>query len=370
MGNNIKKYSLYTIALFSIMVLLYKYFSYPSVIKTYGEIQKTELIDCFPRNSIVEKKGEKKSVFCEASGVVYIEKQKKVIIVHDKSVPSNIGSSVFKDTYSPKNKTLGNAVEYLQEDNIKNAKKYEDITLTPDKKYVIATTAFDRVKKGGDSWDNYNSLVYWPTSNPKNAQVVSLSKAKNSVHLRAEFAKILGLSDPYYFKIEGLTALENNRLLFGIREVGESYSQFDYTFKIISVSYAIDKGNLTLDNDFKQYNIDVNIDKKMGLSGLDYDVKNQLLYILGSYEEKMDSGNKKLGGALWVLTVNDFKKNAPPHRIMLNEKDPLVFFHKPEGITLLNSEDLLIIYDDDKELISDQVQREPHQTAYSIIHLF
>lgn len=370
-GIHIKTYIAYAVTLMIMIVLSYPYF-FHSPVKINGKINKTALMDCFPKNSTIEKKGKQKAIVCEASGVVYLEKQNKVIIVHDKSVPSAIGSAIFESAYSQEQETLANASEYLTNNAVNNAEKYEDISLTPDRQYVIATTAFDRIRKGETGWDNYNSLVYWSVNNPDGAKTVSLSntKEKNSVHLREKFAKALGLVEPYYFKIEGLTILENNQLLFGIREVGESYKKFDYTFKIVSVSYAINEGQLTLANDFKSYVVDVGNTGGMGLSGLDYDVDQQLLYILGSYEKENAAGKKQLGGALWILTLDDFNAHKPPHQIMLDDKNPLYFSHKPEGITVLNAEQLLIIYDDDKELVTAEKTREAHQTAYSIIQLF
>lgn len=372
-NNTLKKYSLYALlAMLAITATLWFYVSVwqKSALKTHAEISKTALLNCFEKGAVKKKKDKEKPLICEASGVTYLANQAQVIIVHDKSVPDQFGSSIFKTAYQKENETLDNKVQYLKNNAINHAKKYEDITLTADKHYVIATTAFDRVKKGETGWDNYNSLVYWPVNKPDSAKVVSPAKTNNSVHLREKFAQVLGLTDPYYFKIEGLTALNNNRLLFGIREFGKSYKDFSYTFKVISVSYTINAGQLQLKDDFKQHDLNINqTNNTMGLSGLEYDADKELLYILGSYEKKTADGEKQLGGALWMLTLAEFNNHQPAQQVLLKDNTPLSFSHKAEGITVLDAERLLIIYDDDKELVVGNHTRQPHQTAYSIIQL-
>ena len=207
-----------------------------------AEIIKEGYIECF-KDSYRNSKGEIQ--FCEASGVVF--DSKSLIIASDKVIPKK--SSVFKISYPIKGKT--NIEKYFSHEFIKNSSKIEDLSISPDRKFIFATTAFDRKMKNSDKWDSYNIFLYWKTGFEDKPTVISPSKGEKpvtSIPLRKHFGKILKTA---YYKIEGLAILPKNKILFGVRSLGKSYKNFNFTIKILQVSYDLQNGNLKLKDEAK-----------------------------------------------------------------------------------------------------------------------
>jgi len=345
-----------------------------------GQIVERGLINCFEKGL---KTSEGKPVYCEASAVVY--DGRKMVFASDKPIPGDSCSAVFSLDYNG-GKFSMLSPNYLTHPSLVEAIKYEDLTLTPDGRYVIATTGFDRIKSGSAKWNNYNTLLIWPVDNPGAVRVVSPSTSEgitSSVGLRKKISAALKTSQfpggVPYFKIEGLAAIPGSKLLFGIRELGESYKKFDYAIKIVLASYQISDGNLVLKDDFKLiYDYDASAKLKLrhtvALSSLEYDKYNDCLYMLTSFEEsETDEG---IGGFLWILPIADLDANKPPILIMKDTENPLTFAHKSEGVTVLNKNQVLVIHDDDRvlgrEAVEDpekQFSRKANQAAYTVATL-
>jgi hypothetical protein len=321
------------------------------------------LITCFEKG-VQNSKGE--DLYCETSGIVYIKE--KLILANDKPMPVGLGSSVFslpfKDGMPQDRKP-----EYFTAPQFLKARKFEALTLTPDHRYILATTAFDRVKKGSPKWDGYNTLLIWPVGEPKSVKIVSSSSRNgvvSSLSLREKFSNALKSKKypdgPSYFKVEGLTAIPGRKLLFGIREIGWKYNDFEYVIKILGVSYTFLNGEMILEDDLGLvYDFDpslVEIKYRIGLSSLEYDQQHNRLYILTSFE--MDSA---LGGFIWVLPLADFHaRNAP--KLAVNEMGkPLQFDHKAEGLSVIDKNRVMVIHDDDRFAQG----RKPNQAVYSLI---
>ena len=107
----------------------------------FGKVVHNALIDCFEAGLKTE---EGQPVFCEASAVVFDDS--RIILASDKPVPGSQYSPVFSFNYPGTGPILGSPA-YLTATPFLSAIKYEDMTLTTDGAYVIASTGFDRVKK-------------------------------------------------------------------------------------------------------------------------------------------------------------------------------------------------------------------------------
>lgn len=323
------------------------------------------------------------SVQCETSAVVYTGHE--VIMGSDKPIPGDSRSAVFSLRYDGTSFD-NNTLTYLTAPPFKNAVKYEDFTLTPDGKYIIAATGFDRVKTASSEWDVYNTLLMWPVDHPEHVTIVSPTTRDgitSSVLVRQQLSAALKtnrfLDEMPYFKVEGLAAIPGGMLLFGIREWGKRYDDFDYAVIIIAVSYKIEDETLMLGDDFRviyDYNpaTHPSVARTVALSSLEYDRYGDRLYLLTSFEEaETDEG---LGGFLWILPIASLTTQCAPTLVMQDASFPLLFAHKAEGVTILDSYRVLVIHDDDRVVGRQHVEnsetqffRQANQAAYTIVEL-
>ncbi len=325
----------------------------------HGYISEEGLVEVFPAGLM---RSDEKTVYAEVSAVVF--DGKNLIFGNDKSIPSTS-----KQQYSSVFQISGNTFpskpeEYFVSPTFLNASKYEDFTISPEHDYIFACTGFDRVHpSGSEKWDHFNTLLCWPVNAPEKVQLVSpviSGDVASSVGLRQKISKALASSEfpngVPYFKIEGLAALPNRQLLFGIREFGESYKSFNYSIKIISTSYEIENGKVVLPHDFQLiYEVSPELLKltthqTVALSSLEYDPINHQIFLLTSYEDNNSDKvtDEDIGAFLWVLTPEDLMKKLPP-TIVLNASNslPLHFAHKAEGITVIDKNTVLLVHDDD-----------------------
>jgi len=87
--------------------------------------------------------------------------------------------------------------------------------------------------------------------------------------------------------------------------------------------------------------------------------------MLTSYEK-----DGKLDAYVWTNTLADLKVGKPFRLVRGRGRKPLRFGHKAEDVTLLNSNRLLIIHDDDRvQTIVGNQTRQPNQAAYTIVTL-
>ncbi|HEX3037351.1 MAG TPA: hypothetical protein VHT73_19880 [Thermodesulfobacteriota bacterium] len=342
-----------------------------------AQIVEKGLIDCF-EDGLCTPDG--KPVHAEISAVVY--DGVKLIFGSDKPVPGNWRSDVFSIIYN-ENGIQPGTIKYYTASPIKIAAKFEDFALTPDRKYVIATTGFDRIKSDSAEFDTYNTLLVWPLDKPNAAKIVSPSTrggVTSSTTLRKNISE--ALNGAPYFKIEGLTAIEGNekgkdgRLLIGVREVGTSHEDFEYVVQVISVPYKIENDELVFTEDFELiYNYDPGeqdeITRAIGLSSIEYDLYANRMFLLTSFEEKDASRKKILGGYLLVLSMEDFNAGNPPTLVANQDGMPLEFADKSEGIAVLSEKRAFIVFDNDRILDIDGGKngdsRKPNQAPYAIL---
>ena len=339
-----------------------------------ASILERGLIDCF---TPLLAKDSGKLVHCEASAVAAVEG--KLLLAIDKAVPGEGRSSVvLLDRIGGSPRAWSN--RYLRHPAILAARKFEAMTVTPDGGWILASTAFDRIKASA-KWDPYNTLLAWPVEKKwkTEAQVVAGSSregVESSRGLRDKFSEALG-GIPY-FKIEGLAMLPDGLLLFGVREAGASFDRFDYVAKVIGVSAEIGAKGVTLGDDVALvYEPPQPLESEgrtVALSSLEYDRFNDRLYLLTSYEEeKTDEG---IGGYLWTLPMAAFRAGEAPTLALKPDGKPLRFAHKSEGLAVIDAKHVIVIHVDDRvlgrEVVEDpesQFHRLPHQAAYTVVRV-
>ncbi len=363
-------------------------FDKPEIASVKSRITEQGLLSVF-EEGLQTSEGE--PVYCETSAVAYDGTD--IIFASDKPIPGDNRSSVFSVPYhyDAQEGLSAAPVVYLTASPFVNAIKYEDMTVTPDGRHIIATTGFDRVMADSAELDNYNTVLIWPSGSPDSVKVVSPSTTDgvtSSVSLREKISGVLKTArfpeGVPYFKIEGLAAVPGNKLLFGIRELGESYNIFDYAVKIVSVSYEITDDELILADDYALvYDYDPSERTDLGhttaLSGMEYDKYNDRLYMITSFEEDTDGEvtDEGIGGFIWILSPDDLNTGKSPSLVYKEDGSaPLLFAHKAEGITVISRDRVLIVHDDDRVLGRETVEnpetqfsRKAHQGAYAIVDM-
>ena len=329
-------------------------------------------LDCFAPGTSLNGQ----TVWCEASAVAF--DGKNVLIANDKDMPDGLSPVFMKPSAA-----LGGSTKpplYLTQPVFSAAHKYEDFAQTPDRRFVLLTTAFDRVKPGSHDWDGYNTILYWRTGDEQHPHVLAPDDtSRTSMAYRQQLAKVLA-NDEFpgempYFKVEGLAATDR-QLLFGIREEGKDYKSFTYRAQIVSVSYRVDKTGdgerIRLENDWKVINdfviakADTTLPQPLGLSSLEYDPARQLVWMLTSQEV-----DNKLDTYIWAAPLSDVYAGKPFSLIRDSQGKPLhTTGHKAEDLTILPNNQLLLIADDDRVPTTIGTRtRQPNQAAYIILTL-
>lgn len=345
-------------------------------------VKRRGLVDCFPAGTMRAKRRGVPAT-CETSAVLFDGKH--VLMASDKDIPGTGRSAVFQLDYDASKPFLlpQSSRRYRTHKAFLASRKYEDMTVAPNGRLFFATTGFDRVKANG-KWDKYNRLLYWWKGQRKvHVLKASLRDPKTGrIPLRDRIGKLLRNAEfpngMPYFKVEGLAALPGNKLLFGIREWGGHYKAFQYSIKLLAMSYHVDKrGIVRLRNDGQLvYDFSLRaiktLDKRVALSSLEYDRFHKQLYLLTSYETT--STARGLGAYLWRLSLSDIKRNRPATLAKTPAGKPLHFAHKAEAITVIDKRTLLVVHDDDRVLGSLPVRdptrdfvRKRHQAAYTFV---
>jgi hypothetical protein len=339
-----------------------------STLPTTATITEEGFLSCFSPNTVAGGN----ALWCEVSAVLY--DGKKLLFANDKDAPAD-QSPVFSRSLTQIADTT--RPSYLMAPQYAAAHKYEDFARTPDGRFVLLATAFDRIKPGSTDWDGYNTILYWRTGDEANPRVLATDEAAtSSINIRQHLTSVLA-NDTFprgmpYFKIEGLAATET-KLFFGVREEGKSYSDFTHRAKIIGVSYRVDgKGtqerivlgdDWTLIADFNPARVHPELPVPLALSSLEYDPHHQCFWLLTSLEI-----NNKLDAYLWVIRPEDLYANKPFTLITDATGKPLHLGHKAEDLTPLDQHRLLLIHDDDRvQTTVGKATRQSNQAAYSIL---
>ena len=344
-----------------------------------AQITKNGKLQCFTEEFM---NAQEKPPRCEISAVETIDGQ--LVFGSDKDIPN--ASSIFSYTSSTAS-PQGLPQNYFNHPKILNATKFEAMAKISDESIILVSTAFDRTRPGGD-WDKFNNLVAWRMQDPATVQIIQSqhrSDATSSVELREVFRKALKQADyplgPPYFKIEGMTYLPGGTILFGIRETGARYDDFNFHRWIIAGKLKGAFPALTLDPnletilDFSNHKIP-DITEPLGISSLAFDPVRDGVWILTSYEtEATDEG---VGGYLWFISLDKLlsRSQGAPTLIRTPQGAPLHFAHKSEGLTVLRDGRLFVVHDDDRVTgrtdIKDpsrQFSRRLNESFYSVVEI-
>lgn len=313
----------------------------------------------------------KKNTSCELSAVVYV-KDGRLFLANDQAMPPKIPSAI---QWINVPKTSARHIQpegYIRQAAIATARKFEEMTLTPHGT-LLAMTGFDRYLDHDASLDPFCELLSFDWERPTFAhsitgimiegQLVPLRKAM-AMAIRTETG-----AEPPYLKVEALTALDGQTLLFGVREMGKNYSECSDQIRFLQIGYReISLGIIELVGNFKQiYFLSEEKQKEImhsyesaksyqisGVSSFVFDYHKDRLYFITTHEgagKTLENGveTKSIDGYLWWITKEDLLSHKMPHPVLdLNGKPLHMKGHKPEGMTFLPDGSLFVICDEDR----------------------
>ncbi len=242
-------------------------------------------------------------------------------------------------------------------------KKNESITMFKD--WVLAFSAFDRTTKP----EYTKAIAFKPDHASKtmqNGHVIADRKLMDKVLalLQVDFTKKLG-----YVAIESAVVVKDpahadkHLLLMGVRTTGETYQdpELSYLVKIISFPIKEEGGKVVID--IEQAKVAYNSTKyeKFGMSDLAYSAKDDMLYMLLSFEK-----DDKFNGKLLKIQMEDFWENEEATLV----DDALFNEHKTEGLTILDDGKIFVLCDDDRGLtpITSEKNRDLSQARFWILN--
>ena len=315
----------------------------------------------------------------EASAVINLGD--RLLMANDKKVAQTDASSVLS---IPVQKKLPARVtaQYETANPLMKASKIEAMAKSPNFDLFFASTAFDRIQSE-PVWDNYNMLFYWEGNQFNQARLLFKTDHQGTIsskNLREALHRVLksrkypnGVS---YFKVEGLAVLPDNSLIMGIREFGPSYKDFDYTCTLVATKFIKTRDGMTIDPDWRKIlefypSRHPSINKDFGLSSLEYHPESNSLVALTTFEEEGQPHET----LVWFIPVQ--KRITPNTKAILvtdQYGEPLRLPYKGEGCTFLDKQNLLIVFDEDRNLSTANVdgapvQRKPHQAFYGQLKL-
>lgn len=340
-----------------------------------GSIVHYGLINGLPEGTLDDRD---RPINFEASAVTNLGD--RILIANDKFIPESVGASVVAVPVQKKWPTVLNA-ENDFDTPLLGARKIESMAKSPNFDLYFAATAFDRIKPDG-SWDNYNMLFYWEGKDYDKARVLIKSVSEegmvSSKNLREALHRVVKNRKYYtgvsYFKVEGMAVLPDNTLILGIREMGPSYEDFDYTCMLVATKFIKTGSGMTINPEWRKiYEFDPKshpaIQKSYGLSSLEYHPESNSLVALTTYEEE-DRPHETL---VWLIPVvkrwNGYHK---PVLVTDANGNPLRLPYKGEGCTFLDKNSLMIVFDEDRVESKLNIEgmpdrRSPHQAIFGIL---
>jgi hypothetical protein len=223
--------------------------------------------------------------------------------------------------------------------------------------------------------------LYWPIGHADQAAIAnptSNGDVASSVSLRQHFISALKSdkypSGPPYFKIEGLVAMPNRELWFGVREVGPDYEHPEYTVTILKASYSkSDDGTVAVRPPFSVVtrvgpSAGLPSTDRLGLSSLAR--HDDVLAMLTSREAP--EGEVGHESYIWLArlpaaTGLDFNVVAGV------DGQPLKLPCKAEGVDFVSASRLLVVCDEDRSLSTftrgggDRFTRRPDQGVVMMV---
>ena len=343
-----------------------------------------------------------KTIYCDLSAAVYARGSGKIYYAADWWGQTK-RSKLFSMKWTKGAPSQDTRTYHVNSLSFTDIEKVEAMSKTEDGRYLIASGSFTHsVDTGYADWMKINSLVYWPdglvsaAAKPdlmvagKRILVESIDETEYTYHLRNGMLDAIQsrYPDTVFFKVEGLSALPGNRLAFGVREIGVHYTNTDYKSIILTTSYKIESGRLTIGTDFKllhdfALNKNYTLAGDVGVSSIEYDFDRHLLYMVTSYEKDIGGTGKgsdeDIGAYVWVIPMGKASKQLLLPRLVRNQKSiPYQFAHKAEAMVIDAQGQIILIADDDKVLgraaeeiyfPETQFSRKPWEAAYTVLRI-
>jgi len=314
-----------------------------------AEIIYDGYFQCF-EDSLMQDNG--KPFTCEPSTVVYLNN--KVFIANDKVFPFN-NSSLFcfilQDTSSLDNYTnFTDSIFYL-------VNKYEASTHTLDKKFIIFSSAYSYATSHPEHGQKYNTTIYFNPDDISNNGILHFAKNSgfSSVDVKEGIKSALKSDSfpngPDYLKLEGMAIFPDNKLIFGIREFGDAYDDFQYTITFLQANFQQTDTNIELTSEItKTYDFfpsdTLDILFPLGLSSVEFNWFDSTIYFVTSHET--GHFTSEICSYVWYISIDDFFNQKPAEILKDKNNEPLKFIHKIEGLTIIDKNTLLLIADDDR----------------------
>jgi hypothetical protein len=313
-----------------------------------------------------------KTLFFEASSLLKVED--KYLIANDKPIPGHcplvaIQAKAFSNEAS--NPSFASPIDAAA---FEKSEKVESTAHGRD--FSFAATDFEWITNNPAEADTYNNLVRWPKTDVSQAVLLHATErdgVRSSRILRDSFSAALHSakypSGPPYYKVEGLEQIDNQCLIFGIREVGTDYEHPEPCFVLLEAS--IEKGSDQLPTISRSFTKSLEFSPKVpgledlqfGLTSLESDEDNKV-FIASTASEN----NGVFKSVFWIFSRTDGRFSQP--RLIYNLKgEPLVLTHKVEGLVFDSNNTFLAICDDDRELTTvatsgSTLSRKPNEAAY------
>jgi hypothetical protein len=344
-----------------------------------GRIAQIGLIDCFEA-STVDADGAPQS--CEPSAVEIVNG--RALVISDKETADELPSPFLWLPLEERWPDVVASADIRHESTatLRGTRKIEGVAKSAEGDLVFATSDFDWPPDGNSTEpDLYNRLLYWPLGRVDRAAIAnptSNGDVVSSVSLRPHFIDALKSdkypSGPPYFKIEGLVALPNRELWFGIREVGPDYEHPDYTVTILKAAYSMsDDGTVAVRPPFE---VVTRLDPSVGLPSADGLGLSSLarhddtLLMLTSREAP--EGQVGHESYIWVAPLGataglDFRVVADAGG------QPLKLPCKAEGVDFVSPTRLLVVCDEDRSpstfaaSTGDPFTRRPDQGVVMVV---
>ena len=345
----------------------------------HASIEHEGKIDCF---SLEFMAAQTKPPSCEPSAVETLAG--RIFFGNDKNISGEGLSAII--WYQKASKSLAGTPDgHVALGPIQKARKWEALAKIHGTSILLASTAFDRIKKGG-KWDSYNTLIAWDAATNNRVQIINEVKSNgrpSSLEMRSLFKAALANKDfpkgPDFFKVEAMAVLPDSRILFGIRESGKKYNDFTYQRTILAGKLSGSFPKLTIEGPLQRIfqfvpASEMKLVEPLGISSMAYDPKREGLWILTSYEQS--GPPKKIGAYLWFLSKAQLtSETGIPKLVRLSNGNPLDFEHKSEGISVLENGTLLVIHDDDRVTTTQKTKargespRGKNQSYFTVVKI-
>ena len=330
-----------------------------------GEVIKKSKLKCMPKT---EYNSKGKPISCELSGVAYI--RGRLYVASDWW--KNQKPSLFFWNWNGQS-DINSLPEVINSSMAVSTRKFEDMMVFPDKKTILASTSFGYGPLWDEVWVPMNRMVYWSAYSSDNyAYMLRHDSGVSTETVRNRILETVQTRYPetQFINVEGFTALPDNQILLGIRQIGSTFRNTSFTSLLIRISYrTFGLGQYLLTGNFEIVDeLDFSgagLPELTSLSSLEYDFETNTLYALTSYES--DNPAESFASYIWELKPEG--EFYQPEVATNCKGEVLKLHHKAEGLAKIKGNKFVIVSDDDRQLSSNGDTRLPEEAYFYIVEL-